>query len=941
MIKALNMKTKFILLLTTYAVLFGSFASAQSASCDTLRNYSPADPLYELSATAPSAGFIWGHNLIDWGGGAELVQTWAEPYNVAGPIQVRRLAFVPWKVKNAGGSVTFRVYSNNGGVPGTVLSSQTVTLASLTENILNEVDFTTPASVNGAFWVGMQLTYSPGDSIALLGTYVPGGGPNSTYVNTPTFGWEPIAEWYAVDNSKARWLMDVLVSNGPDPVLDIEINSTDACLGTNFEVDGSSSTNSDYWEWFLTNDPVTQIIDDATGPLASLTPTATGLHRIYAFAHGSCRTDGGWFNVNVNTAVTATVTPTSATCNQNNGQITISGVSGGFPPPYGYSLDGVTFQSSGTFSNLAPGPYTVYVGSNGAGCIAQYNVTVSAIAPQTVSVSSSATSICAGEPVTLSASGTGSIQWQVAGSTVASGSTYNVTPGVTTTYTAILTDANNCQSTDAVTINVTPLDDATFNYVSSTLCSGGANETPTINATGTFTVNSPNLVFANTSTGEIDMSQTQDGTYTITFTTNGVCPNSSNLLITITSSPEAEFSYAQSSYCKNETNPFPIFGSGASAGTFSADIAGLSISPSTGVINLAASTAGTYNVTNTIAAAGACLADQETVQITIYDAPTATVTGGGSVCGDGSTPIDVTVTLSGAGPWNFTYSDGTSTQNVTNQSASVYVISASNSGTYTVPTVSDQNCTASGSGSALVMFNANPTVSAGGNQTVCEGALVTLTASGAQTYVWTGGVENGVAFTATTTETYEVTGTDGNGCTGTATVTVTVNENPEVTLSAFESLCVDASPLTLSGGSPAGGAYSGTGVTGGIFNPSVGAGTYDITYTYTSSENCTGSATQSILVESCASIEDWAMAANLTIFPNPVSDELTISFFNTSSEQVRVSLLGADGKLIAVSVAKPFTQYTESTDVTSLASGMYMVRFETAMGTEVRKVIVN
>jgi hypothetical protein len=939
MIKALDMKTKINSLLTAFLVMFGSYASAQSASCDTLRNYSLADDLYQLTATPPSVGGFWGHLQSSFNGGTNFL-AWAEQYSVASPTQVRRLTFIPWKVRNAGGSVTFNVYQNSSGLPGAVIGSQTVTLASLTQNTLNEVNFTTPVNVTGSFWVGMQLNYAPGDSISLLGTYAPGQGPNSSFVFTTAFGWEPITEWFNVPNSKVRWAMDVLVSNGPAPVLDFTINSTQACLGADFVLNGSTSQNADYWEWFLTNDPLTQIIDDAVGVNASLTPTSAGLHRIYAFADGSCRTDGGWFNVNVNAAVTATVTPTSATCNQNNGQITVSGVAGGFPPPYGYSLDGVTYQGSGTFSNLAPGPYTVYVGSNGAGCVAQYNVTVSAIPPQTVSVSASSTSICAGTPVSLNATGAGSVQWQVAGSTVATGPAYNVTPGVTTTYTAILTDANNCQSTDAVTINVTPLDNATFSYVSSTLCSGGANETPIINATGTFTVNSPNLVFANTSTGEIDMSQTQDGTYTITFTTNGVCPNSSNLLITITSSPEAEFSYAQSTYCKNATNPAPIFGAGASAGTFSVDIAGLSISPSTGVINLAASNAGTYNVTNTIAAAGACLADQETVQITIYDAPTATVTGGGSVCGDGSTPIDVTVTLSGAGPWNFTYSDGTSTQNVTNQSASVYVISASNSGTYTVTTVSDQNCTAAGSGSALVMFNTNPTVSAGGNQTVCEGALVTLTASGAQTYVWTGGIENGVAFTATSTETYEVTGTDGNGCTGTATVTVTVNENPEVTLSAFESLCVDASPLTLSGGSPAGGAYSGTGVTGGIFNPSVGAGTYNITYTYTSSENCTGSATQSILVESCASIEDWAMAANLTIFPNPVSDELTISFFNTSSEQVRVSLLGADGKLIAVSVAKPFTQYTESTDVTSLASGMYMVRFETAMGTEVRKVIV-
>lgn len=569
-------------------------------------------------------------------------------------------------------------------------------------------------------------------------------------------------------------------------------------------------------------------------------------------------------------------------------------------------------------------------------CIDNATVAITVNALPTVSASADNSSICAGQNATISASGATTYSWNQG---LGAGGSHTVSPSTTTTYTVTGT-TSGCSATAQVTVNVTPLENANFNYSSNTLCTGGSNETPTTFAPGTFSSTPAGLVFVNSSTGEIDMTNSNDGVYSVTYTTSGACPGTSSQSITITSSPEAEFSYAQNSYCNNGTNPAPIFGAGASAGTFTVDIAGLSISSSTGVINLAASNAGTYNVTNTIAAAGACPADQETVQITIYDAPTAIVTGGGSVCGDGSTPIDVTITLTGAAPWNFTYSDGTSTQSVTNQSSPVFVISASNSGTYTVTTVSDQNCAATGSGSAVVTFNANPTVSAGGNQTVCEGALVTLNASGAQTYVWTEGVENGVAFTATSTETYEVTGTDGNGCTGTATVTVTVNENPVVTLSAFESLCDDASPLTLSGGSPAGGTYSGTGVTGGIFNPSMGAGTYDITYTYTSTENCTASATQSILVESCASIEDWAMAANLTIFPNPASDELTISFFNTSSEQVRVSLLGADGKLIAVSVAKPFSQYTESTDVTSLASGMYMVRFETAMGTEVRKVIV-
>ncbi|MFM9950860.1 MAG: gliding motility-associated C-terminal domain-containing protein, partial [Saprospiraceae bacterium] len=58
-------------------------------------------------------------------------------------------------------------------------------------------------------------------------------------------------------------------------------------------------------------------------------------------------------------------------CGQNNGSLTAQG-SGG-TSPYQYSLDGVNFQASGTFSNLAAGNYTVTV-RDVNGCTAQQPV---------------------------------------------------------------------------------------------------------------------------------------------------------------------------------------------------------------------------------------------------------------------------------------------------------------------------------------------------------------------------------------------------------------------------------------------------------------------------------------------------------------------------------------------------------------------------------------
>ena len=70
--------------------------------------------------------------------------------------------------------------------------------------------------------------------------------------------------------------------------------------------------------------------------------------------------------------------------------------------------------------------------------------------------------------------------------------------------------------------------------------------------------------------------------------------------------------------------------------------------------------------------------------------------------------------------------------------------------------------------------------------------------------------------------TYTIKYAFSNTCgTDTATRTIKVNSLPTVTLSALSAVCAGAPAFSLSGGSPVGGTYSGTGVnsTTGIFTP--------------------------------------------------------------------------------------------------------------------------
>ena len=82
-----------------------------------------------------------------------------------------------------------------------------------------------------------------------------------------------------------------------------------------------------------------------------------------------------------------------------------------------------------------------------------------------------------------------------------------------------------------------------------------------------------------------------------------------------------------------------------------------------------------------------------------------------------------------------------------------------------------------------------------------------------------------------------------------------MNAAPTVTLGSFTNLCSNAAAITLADGSPTGGTFSGNGVSGTTFTPSVaGAGTTSITYSYTNAQGCTATANSPIEVDAAPSV---------------------------------------------------------------------------------------
>jgi PKD repeat protein len=260
------------------------------------------------------------------------------------------------------------------------------------------------------------------------------------------------------------------------------------------------------------------------------------------------------------------------------------------------------------------------------------------------------------------------------GATAAMAGTYSVT--------ATVSGCTSVGATTAVVVTTPPV--ATFSYTGSPYCKTAANPSPTFSgggAAGTFT-STAGLVFVSAATGQVNLSASTAGTYTVTNTraAAGACSAvTATATITITTAPVATFSYAGTPYCKTAANPSPTFSGGGVAGTFSSTAGLIFVSASTGQVNLSASTAGAYTVTNTIAASGGCAAVTATSTIVINATPIVTAESNVTVCAGASVPANT-----------FTSTPAGATYSWTNSNAS---IGLAISGTTSTPTFTATNTT--------------------------------------------------------------------------------------------------------------------------------------------------------------------------------------------------------------------------------------------------------
>lgn len=534
--------------------------------------------------------------------------------------------------------------------------------------------------------------------------------------------------------------------------------------------------------------------DQAVCPGQSITLSGSGA-TTYVWDNGV--TNGVSFAPVANQIYTVTGTDANGCQNTDQVQITLNGIPtvsagadqaiciGGAVTLSGFGADTYVWDngvSNGvSFSPTTTTTYTV-TGTTANGCQNTDQVVVTVNQLPIIGAGSDQT-VCPGATVTLSGSGGTSYSWD---NGVSNGVGFVV--NTATTYTVTGTDANGCQNTDQVTVNIFNLPTVSAG-IDQTVCAG-AQVTLTGSGATSYT-------WDNGVTNGVAFSPATT-TYTVTGTDANGCQNTDQVVVTVNALPTVS---AGNDVTVCAGNSITLSGSGATSYTWD-----------NGITN---GTAFTPNATNTYTvigtdANGCQNTDQVLVTVNLFPAISAGQ--------DQTICIGTSVVLNGSGGVSYTWDNGV---------VDGVSFSPTTTTTYTVTGIDAYGC--QNTDQVVVSVNTLPTIGAGNDVAICSGQSVTLTGIGGSTYVWDNGVANGVSFSPTATLTYTVTGTDANGCQNTDQVVVTVNALPTVSAGNDQTICI-GNTVTLSGSGAVNYSWDNGVVNNTAFSPNT-TNTYTVTGT--------------------------------------------------------------------------------------------------------------
>ncbi|MFN6014638.1 MAG: reprolysin-like metallopeptidase [Flavobacteriales bacterium] len=494
--------------------------------------------------------------------------------------------------------------------------------------------------------------------------------------------------------------------------------------------------------------------------------------------------------------------------------------------------------------------------------------------------------ICQGQPATLSISGNlnSSSNWAIysgsCGGTLVgttAGSTFSIPSATTQTYFVRGEDGAGCVNEGALTCATIALSPTAlpstpvvtvFNNCGNSVLSTSGN----------------GLVWSDGSTAS-SITVTTAGTYTVSQTVSGCTSLPGSAIAAPLNIPLA---------------PVVSVLDGCGSSVLSASGSGLAWSSGETTSSITVTTPGTYTVTQTI---GGCTSLPAAIAANPFNslpAPSASVV---NSCGSST----LTVVAVGSVSW----STGETTTSIIVTSPGVFTVTEVIGACSSVPTSVI---------AAPLDIPPAPVVSV---VDMCGMSELTATASGALS--WSTG-ESTQTITVLAPGNYNVTQSVG-GCTSTAgTAVANPLIIPTVTFEPLSDVCINTPAFSLTGGSPVGGVYSGSGVNSNVFDPSLsGYGVFTIVYTYADVNGCSASSQQSITV-GCAANEELDPAF-YSVYPNPSTGLLVLEIKGQKLNDLKI--YDAAGKLVFEQL--PSSQNGFSVlDLGELSCGVYSLEIMVA-----------
>ncbi|MFL5754651.1 MAG: T9SS type A sorting domain-containing protein, partial [Bacteroidia bacterium] len=567
--------------------------------------------------------------------------------------------------------------------------------------------------------------------------------------------------------------------------------------------------------------------------------------------------------------------------------VTITGGSPNFTYAWNSTPAGYTSASQNP-TGLAPMVSTAYdvTITNIFGCsaTATANVTVN---PSPVVALGNDTTVCGG--ITLDAANAGNTYlWSDASTS------QTLTATSSGTYYVDVTTPQNCTTRDSIvlTVNVNP----TVNLGSDITQCGGTDTLDAQNAGNTY-------LWSDASTSQT-LIVTNSGTYFVDVTSPMGCTKRDSIDVVI--------------------NPVPVVNLGSDinqcGGTVNLDAqnpgaAYLWSDASTGQM-LSVSDSGLYfvDVTN-----GFGCTTRDSITIAIRPVPVVNLGSDTAMCG-GNIILDAQNVGS-----TFLWSDAST-------SSFLFVFTT---GTYYVDVTNPEGCTASDTINVTIAMP--PIVNLGSDIVQCGGTATLDAQNAGSSFTWSD-ASTSQTLVVSSSGTYYVDVASAPGCSSSDTINVTINAIPTVTFALpSDTVCLGTSPVTLSGGAPAGGTYSGTSVSGGNFDPAVGVGSYVITYTYTDVNSCSSSDVQTMYVDACTGIAETKELSGIALYPNPTYGNLFLEFKGMEGK-VMTQIYTPEGKLMFAEQLNAATT-RHSLSVAHLPNGVYYVRLTSGSAVKTIKLV--